>query len=119
MKNIAIVYVSSGYDFSDLDVIARSISEWQEVSDEDYKYIIAAQSAQYIVICREDFEQEKISIQNMIDTGKRILEDRAKKQRKYEEQRKRIKEKRNATLAQNKLKKLQKLTQELKEAKLI
>lgn len=119
MKNVAVVQVSNGYDFSDLDVIARSISEWQEVLDEDYKYLITGQSAEHIVICREDFEQEKISVQNMIDKGKRILENREKKQRKYEEKCKRIKEKRNATLAQNKLKKLQQLTQELKEAKLI
>lgn len=121
MKNIALlstreVYYNHGDDH---DLIGKGISEWHEISDEDYLALMAGIPSGIIVICRENLEKEKESIDHFIQKGKEVLEYKERQEQISKERLKKSIAKRLKTTNEKKLKHFQELAKELKDAKLI
>lgn len=117
MKNIAIISYADRYSniAEDYERIAHSISEWKEVSDEDYSFILeAAYKNNMVVICREDYPIANFDYQQLINQGKGIVQKRQEDKIKREQAEIKRKEKLKSKEYAKKLELFNKLKEELK-----
>lgn len=108
MKKVALVDFEEIYGELDTMVVMRSITEWQEISDEDYGVLINAVRGHANLRCITFIEKQKESIRSIIDT---YLE----KTKKQEQAKEEAKKKAAAKRAANALQKIQKDKESKKE----
>lgn len=127
MKNIALVYVSDiqSYDYdgySTSQLIATSIVDWREVSDEDYSLLVrySQRTRKFVVVERPSPDAESDLIVRSVADQIAFVKKQEAKQRAEEAARakaeKERRAKRAATMLARKQKQLDKLRKELEEA---
>lgn len=118
VAKVAIVYCQDNHnDYFD-DYIIQSISDWQEVSEEELKLIKTYySSANYsidgypkLIVYRETPSRERATLDKMIAAARKTEEDYKNRRRKQEEEKeKKAKQRKERTVAEEK-----KLLEELK-----
>lgn len=122
MKHVILVQVENIYeDYDFLKSIVTSVQNWQEISDEDLVFLKEGirYSGNYKVIVRQEFIEEKATVDSIIELGKKKKQDALKEAEKRKQQELQRKKRLEKTAAERKLAKFKRLQEELKANNLI
>jgi hypothetical protein len=122
MKHVILIDAEDIYeDYDFVKSIVTSIQNWQEISDEDLVFLKEGirYSGNYKVVVRQEFTEEKATIDSIIELGKKKKQDAIKEAEKRKQQELQRKKKLEKTSAERKLAKFKRLQEELKANNLI